>query len=80
MKIKPTTAISESGFIFDSNTGDSYTVNSVGLEILLMLKEQKTFDQIATFMINKYDVALDEFERYYTEFLLTLKQLNFIEE
>ena len=39
MKIKKNIAISDSGFIFNPDTGESFTANPIGLEILSMLKD-----------------------------------------
>ena len=40
MKLKDNIAVSESGFIFNPTTGDSYTANEIGLEIIKCLKEE----------------------------------------
>ena len=41
MKIKKNVAISESGYIFNPSTGDSFTVNPIGIEIFNMIKAGK---------------------------------------
>ena len=41
MKIKKNIAISDSGFIFNPSTGESFTVNPIGVEIITLLKEDK---------------------------------------
>ena len=38
MEIKKNIAISETGFVFDPSTGDSFTLNAVGLEIIGFLR------------------------------------------
>ena len=38
MKLKKNIATSEAGLIFNPGTGDSFSVNSIGSEILAMLK------------------------------------------
>ncbi len=40
MKIKPSIAISENGFLFDPGSGESYTTNTVAKEIIFMMKQQ----------------------------------------
>ena len=44
--LKKNIAISDSGFIFNPSTGDSFSLNSVGLDILGFLKEGKSEDDI----------------------------------
>jgi hypothetical protein len=39
-------AISDSGFVFDPNTGNTYAVNATGLAVLRGLKNGRTLGQI----------------------------------
>lgn len=80
MKLKKNIAISETGFIFDPTTGDSFTLNPVGLELLEMLKSGNTFEEISKHFISKYDVDTTSFERYYYDFTSTLKLLHLVED
>ena len=43
MKLKKNIATSEAGFIFNPGTGDSFSVNNIGSEILVMFKENKSW-------------------------------------
>ena len=57
-------AISESGFVFDPQSGDVFTVNPTGREILNMLKDGLPQDLIvehleALFTVDGEDVARD---------------------
>lgn len=54
MKVKKNIAISESGFLFNPSTGDSYSVNSIGQEILKLLKEGKKDEQVIEYLLNNY--------------------------
>ncbi|MDD2197924.1 MAG: PqqD family protein [Bacteroidales bacterium] len=80
MKLKKNIAISETGFIFDPTTGDSFTLNPAGIEILEMIKQSKPFADISTAFTSKYDVDPSSFERYYYDFVATLKQMQLIED
>lgn len=73
MEIKKNIAISETGFVFDPSTGDSFTLNAVGLEIIGFLRGGKTLEEIAGLMIEKYDVEESAFERYLYDFVSMLK-------
>ena len=79
MKLKKNIAVSETGFVFDPNSGDSFSMNPVGAEILTLLKQEKDFDKIHDAMITKYDVPSDEFDKYFLDFIQTLKQFNLME-
>lgn len=41
MQIKSNVAISDSGFLFNPSSGESYTVNPIGIEIIDFLKQGK---------------------------------------
>jgi hypothetical protein len=78
-RIKKNIAISDSGFVFDPGTGDSYSLNPTGLEIVQLIKSGKDFQQVLAEMSAKYEVDPESFERYYYDFTTTLKQLRLTE-
>ena len=80
MIIKGNIALSESGFVFNPSTGDSFTLNNTGKEILTLIKEGKSIDQITELMIVKYDVDIVTLERYLTDFVNELSVNNLMEE
>jgi hypothetical protein len=80
MKLKKNIAVSESGFIFDPNSGESYSLNPIGAEILDLLKQEKNFDEIQTIMLNEYDTDAASFERYYYDFINMLEQYGLVEK
>lgn len=79
MRLKRNIAVSESGFIFDPSTGESYSLNSQGVEILSMLKESKSATEITNYFISEYEVDKEDFERYLTDFTGMLKQFKLVE-
>ncbi len=68
MKLKENIAVSDSGFIFDPTTGDSYSLNQVGLDFFLMMKEGKTKEEIKKKILDKYDTDEITFEKSYLDF------------
>lgn len=54
MKLKKNVALSDSGFLFNPSTGDSYSVNPIGIEILKMFQQGKTDDQIMKAITDDY--------------------------
>jgi hypothetical protein len=79
MNLKKNIALSESGFLFDSNTGDSYTLNDTGKLIVQMIKENKTEGEIIAHFKEFYDVEEGIFENNFHDFISMIKHLNIIE-
>jgi len=77
--IKRTVAISDSGFIFDSATGESYSTNEIGLEILNYIKSGKTEEEIIDHIVKNYEITKNELEKHYIDFISTLKYYKFLE-
>ena len=78
MKLKKNIAVSESGFIFDPSTGESFSMNNIGTEIVEYLKQDKSFEEIKKNMLEKYEVDSTSFEKYYYDFINSLQQLKLI--
>lgn len=73
-------AISQTGFVFDPDTGESFTVNPLGLEILGMLRDGQNIQIITQSLLEKYEVDSYTLEHNLNDFLLTLSQLNLTDE
>ena len=69
MKIKKNIALSDTGFIFNPSTGESYSVNPIGVEILKMLREGKEKDDIKEVILAKYQTDDATFERDFYDFV-----------
>lgn len=80
MLIKGNIALSENGFVFNPSTGDSFTMNNTGKEVLMLIKEGKNINQITEMMEAKYDVDKITLERYLTDFMNDLSVNNLMEE
>jgi len=80
MKIKNNIAVSESGFLFNSNTGDSYSLNETGKEIVKMLNENKSEDEIRKFFLENYDVEEGIYENNFYDFMNMLRNNNLLED
>lgn len=79
MKVKKNIAVSESGFLFDSNTGDSFSLNETGKQIVKMLNENKSEDEVRNYFLNNYDVEEGTFENNFNDFINMLQNLNLLE-
>lgn len=77
MYINKNIAISESGFIFDPSTGDSYSTNPIGKDIISLVQEGKSKKDIIDFLLHKYEVDLSTIEKDLNDFLYLL-QINHV--
>jgi PqqD family protein of HPr-rel-A system len=73
-------ALSETGFVFDPQTGNSYVANEVGLEIIKCLQKEMEEDEIIQYLLAKFDVDEDRLKKDYEHFLLRLVQYGLIQE
>jgi len=80
MKIKKNIAVSETGFVFDPTSGESYSINSTGQEIIALLKEDKSPKEISTIMTGEYEIDGASFEKYYYDFMGMLRQFQLFED
>ncbi len=71
-------ALSDTGFVFDPTTGNTYTLNETGLVIVRLLKQDKTKDEIIKSILAEYEVEQDEVERDYSDMIIQLTELGFI--
>ena len=80
MQIKKNIALSNTGFVFNPTTGDSYTINQVGREILGYLGDSKSVEEITSLMTSTYDIDPASFEKYFFDFISMLRQFELLEE
>ncbi len=73
-------AISENGFIFFPTTGETFTLNPIGNEILTKMKSGIDYDSIVEAVVVEYDVDRGSFERDFNDFLNQLKNFKLIIE
>jgi hypothetical protein len=73
-------AISEEGFIFDPTTGQSFTVNQGGLEILKGLRQGKEVSAIAQELSENFEAVPADIERDVVDFIGQLKIYRIVEE
>jgi len=66
-------AVNEEGFIFDPETGNSFTVNQTGPFILKLLKEGKSEEEIVEALTREYDVSPEEARRDLLDFIEQLR-------
>lgn len=79
MTIRKNIATSDEGFIFNPSTGDSFSTNSLGAEIITLLKEDKKIPEIITSICERYDVEKVQFEKDLDDYISQLKESSILE-
>lgn len=80
MKINKNIAISETGFLFNPTTGESFSVNPIGKEILHLMNEDKTFEEITGIISAQYDIDATTFEKDVHDFVRMLEYNSLTED
>lgn len=73
MQVLEEIKISDNGFVFNSRTGESFSLNPMGLEMIKMIAANSDFDEIRKSILEKYDVDDLTFEKDFYEFCAMLK-------
>jgi Coenzyme PQQ synthesis protein D (PqqD) len=74
MNVKKNLALSDTGFVFNPSTGDSFSVNPIGLEILRLLKDQTSEEDIKKHLLQTYQIDAETIEKDYYDFVKGLEQ------
>ncbi len=80
LKIPSNIAISDSGFIFHPSTGETFTVNPLGCEIINYLKEDLDFEEICTKITEEFEIDEQTVSKDLNDFLNQLKNFNIVKE
>lgn len=79
MKIKKNIASSETGFLFNPGTGDSFSANPVATDILQWMKENKSTSEIQQAIMDKYQVDKTQLLKDWDDFMIQLRDNNLLE-
>ncbi|MES2560572.1 MAG: PqqD family protein [Bacteroidota bacterium] len=79
MKILKNLALSDTGFVFNPSTGDSFSVNPIGLGILKDFKDGKSEDDIKKRMMAEYQTDKETIEKDLYDFMKMIEQFNLTE-
>ena len=78
MQINKNIAISDSGFIFNPSTGDSFSTNQVGMEIIRLLKDNKSKEEVISGVVSKFNVDEATVEKDLSDFSLMLNNFQLV--
>jgi hypothetical protein len=74
LRIKGNIAVSESGFVFDPSTGDSYSINPIGVEIIQLMKKIQSEKEIINSIVERYQTEPKTVEKDLYDFCNLLVQ------
>jgi Coenzyme PQQ synthesis protein D (PqqD) len=73
-------ALSENGFLFDSRTGNTYSLNQTGTFLLRKIIDGELPERLLKLLGDDFDVAEQVAERDIEQFLFRLKDLKITNE
>jgi hypothetical protein len=76
--IKKNIATNEFGFIFNPATGDSFSSNPLAAEIIKLMKDGNSVNEIKQHIATNYDADKLTIEKDVDEFILSLKENNLL--
>jgi len=79
MKIKSNIALSESGFIFNPNTGESFTLNPTGQLLFGMIREGKDYVASRKYFLDNFDTEESIFEKDFEDFIHMMTSYQMME-
>jgi hypothetical protein len=79
MKILKNLALSDTGFVFNPSTGDSFSVNPIGLGILKDFKDGKSEEEIKKRLLNDFQTDKETIEKDLYDFMKMIEQFNITE-
>ena len=79
MKLRKNIAVSESGLLFNPVSGESFSVNPIGIDVLAMIREGKVQEEICALLTERYTADKITIERDYHDFIDLLAHYHLLE-
>ncbi|MCS6935362.1 MAG: PqqD family protein [Chitinophagales bacterium] len=79
MKLKKHVAISDSGFLFNATTGDSYSLNPIAAEIIKLYQQGHDDQTIIEYLVDNYTVDRNTAEKDLQDFCERLIHYKLVE-
>ena len=77
--LKTEVTLTESGFLFDHNTGLTYSLNSTGQFIFRRLQDEKDAEDILRGILNEFSIDEDTARKDLDDYFRQLKELGLID-
>lgn len=78
MKIKSNIAISDNGFVFNPVTGESFTANPTGLEIMNLMRRGAGAKEITESLCEVFQVESTQADRDLQDFIEMMRQYHLL--
>lgn len=78
MKVNHNIAVSESGFLFNPSTGESFTLNPIGIRLFTLFKEGLSDEEIIQKITGEYDVERNDILKDLLDFENMLKTYHLV--
>lgn len=79
ISIPPNLAVSDSGFLFLTSTGETFTLNEIGHYIFKQFQQSNSLEEIKKNVMMEYDVESPSLEKDLDDFITQLKAYNLVE-
>jgi hypothetical protein len=79
MNLKNNIAVSDSGFVFNPASGESFSVNPIGLEMLNLLRQGLSQEEIVTSIEKDFQAEKINIERDFNDFIDMMKQYHLMQ-
>lgn len=73
-------AVSDTGFVFLGNTGETFNMNEIAKEIYEMIHRNHNTDEIFTYILQNYEVDNQTFERDFEDYINRLLSFGLVKE
>lgn len=73
MKINKNLAISENGFCLNPMTGESFSINPIGAEIIQLLRQELSPEQVVKQLCTEYNIDEATMEKDLFDFISIMK-------
>jgi hypothetical protein len=73
IRLNKNIAVSDSGMLFNPGTGESFSVNPIGLRILNLLREGKEIPGVVQQLADEYEIEHETAERDLMDFISMLR-------
>lgn len=80
MKVKNNIAISDSGFVFNPSTGESFSINPISKQIMEWMSAGRSDSDIIDLVVENYATDKDTIEKDLYDFVELLKSYQLAEE
>ena len=72
-------AVSDSGFVFDPMTGQTYTLNKTAALILELLKDDRSQEEIVEAITKQFEVDVSRAEKELIQFKAQLREFSILD-